>query len=424
MSLVLYDGIAVVGAQLSAGLVLYDGIAVVGAQPSAGLVLYDGIAVSEAQPSTGPVLYDGIAVPGIIGNQVMWLQDFEQNATDGIHLSGNATATRYVSWSAGPIGSIPSLTGNYYCAFGLDTTSGYDTMFGTSFDQVTDASNSDFLQAPFKYRYLGPFTEEISIYIPCSGPNAWAPPANTAVAAFELWFMPNIQLNGGGSYALESNVMVSTTGPGNVVFWWSNDSNYTNTGPAPWCTITRSDWYTFAVSYYRAGNLTTDGGIQLWQVFNSSGVLQGFLALSASTTSGSLGNENEVATPSVGVIPSSGLFASDQIAAFYWQPGFGNDVLCVDRLRWYLDFPNPTARPRIQTPLNVYGTHNVAFRYQIAATNNPTLFRINGLPLGLAYERSTGTISGTVTTAGTTQIITAAANSTGVDAQRINIIMA
>ena len=66
--------------------------------------------------------------------------------------------------------------------------------------------------------------------------------------------------------------------------------------------------------------------------------------------------------------------------------------------------------PVITSPLTACGTVNVAFSYTITATNNPTSFTASPLPAGLTVNTSTGLISGTPTTAGTTNVTITASN--------------
>ena len=72
---------------------------------------------------------------------------------------------------------------------------------------------------------------------------------------------------------------------------------------------------------------------------------------------------------------------------------------------------NP-ARPVISSA-SVNGTTGVAFSYTIAATNNPTSYGASALPAGLGFNPTTGTISGTPTTAGTFIINDTATNISG-----------
>src|SRR4029077_7818289 len=71
------------------------------------------------------------------------------------------------------------------------------------------------------------------------------------------------------------------------------------------------------------------------------------------------------------------------------------------------------ATPVITSPLTACGTIGVAFSYTITATNNPTSFSASPLPAGLTVNTSTGVISGTPTTAGTTNVTIRASNGAG-----------
>jgi Putative Ig domain len=66
--------------------------------------------------------------------------------------------------------------------------------------------------------------------------------------------------------------------------------------------------------------------------------------------------------------------------------------------------------PVITSPLTACGTVGVAFSYTITATNNPTSFSASPIPAGLSFNTSTGVISGTPTSAGTTNVTITASN--------------
>jgi hypothetical protein len=67
----------------------------------------------------------------------------------------------------------------------------------------------------------------------------------------------------------------------------------------------------------------------------------------------------------------------------------------------------------ISSATTANGTVGQAFSYQIAASNSPTSFAAANLPTGLSVNSATGLISGTPTTAGTTNSTLSATNATG-----------
>jgi hypothetical protein len=69
--------------------------------------------------------------------------------------------------------------------------------------------------------------------------------------------------------------------------------------------------------------------------------------------------------------------------------------------------------PAITSSQAVTSIVNTAFSYQITATNSPTSFAASGLPAGLSIHPSTGLISGTPTTTGTSNVIISASNASG-----------
>ncbi len=71
------------------------------------------------------------------------------------------------------------------------------------------------------------------------------------------------------------------------------------------------------------------------------------------------------------------------------------------------------ATPVITSAANATGTAGSPFSYQITATNNPTSFNATGLPPGLRVNTTSGLISGTPTTAGTSKIALSATNANG-----------
>jgi hypothetical protein len=71
------------------------------------------------------------------------------------------------------------------------------------------------------------------------------------------------------------------------------------------------------------------------------------------------------------------------------------------------------AAPVITSSTTASGAVGSAFSYQITATNSPTSYAATGLPAGLAVNTSTGLISGTPTTSGTSPVAITATNASG-----------
>jgi len=69
--------------------------------------------------------------------------------------------------------------------------------------------------------------------------------------------------------------------------------------------------------------------------------------------------------------------------------------------------------PAITSPATASGIVGQAFSYQITASNSPTAFNATNLPSGLAVNTSTGLVSGTPATVGTTNATLTASNSAG-----------
>ena len=75
----------------------------------------------------------------------------------------------------------------------------------------------------------------------------------------------------------------------------------------------------------------------------------------------------------------------------------------------------PAGAPQINSSLSATATVGATVNYSLTATNNPTAYSAVGLPDGLSINTTTGVISGTPTTAGTTAVTinTTNANGTG-----------
>lgn len=81
--------------------------------------------------------------------------------------------------------------------------------------------------------------------------------------------------------------------------------------------------------------------------------------------------------------------------------------------------PNLDAPPEIDSALSKSGVVSAPLTYQITAINLPTSFGATNLPPGLTFNSTTGVISGTPTTPGTTNTIITATNGNGTDTETL-----
>lgn len=118
-------------------------------------------------------------------------------------------------------------------------------------------------------------------------------------------------------------------------------------------------------------------------------------------------------TSGAGIVTFSGLNATGQYVRMYGTQRATNYGYSINEFQIVGSFvTNSTTAPSITSASTAAGTVGTAFSYQIAASQNPTGFGATGLPGGLAIN-STGLISGTPTTAGTSAVTISASNSAG-----------
>lgn len=84
----------------------------------------------------------------------------------------------------------------------------------------------------------------------------------------------------------------------------------------------------------------------------------------------------------------------------------------------------PPAPPVITSPLSASGKQGQFFSYQISASNAPLSFAASGVPAGLAFDSSTGLISGTPSGSGAFSVTISATNAGGTSAATLLVDIA
>src|SRR5208282_2584709 len=86
--------------------------------------------------------------------------------------------------------------------------------------------------------------------------------------------------------------------------------------------------------------------------------------------------------------------------------------------------PAPIPAPVITSATTASGTVGSAFSYQIAASNTPTSYGATALPAGLSVNSTSGLISGTPTTVGTSTVTLSASSSGGTGGASLTLTIA
>ncbi|MBT7327985.1 MAG: autotransporter domain-containing protein [Gammaproteobacteria bacterium] len=77
--------------------------------------------------------------------------------------------------------------------------------------------------------------------------------------------------------------------------------------------------------------------------------------------------------------------------------------------------------PAISSPLSTSGSVGSVFSYQIVASNSPTSYSATNLPAGLSINTSSGAITGTPSSSGSTTSVISAINAVGIDTENLAI---
>lgn len=122
-----------------------------------------------------------------------------------------------------------------------------------------------------------------------------------------------------------------------------------------------------------------------------------------------------------GEISGTPLIAGTSVVAVAATNSMGSDYATLGIA--IVESAPPGAVPQITSALSRSGNVGVEFSYAINATNIPTSFSALGLPGGLAIDVTTGLISGTPTTAATTDVTIGASNAQGSDSETLRLVI-
>lgn len=143
-------------------------------------------------------------------------------------------------------------------------------------------------------------------------------------------------------------------------------------------------------------------------------------AFTGSSPIGQTGLQDLVGFGSANTYEGTGAAPSPSSTTAIFRAGGGATDSGDNKTDFTTSAPNPrnssfgsATPPAITSPSTASGTVGQAFSYQITASNSPTSFAAANLPAGLAINTATGRITGTPTTAGTTNATLSATNTAG-----------
>ena len=258
----------------------------------------------------GALACAGLLSAGAAGvrGSAAYTQGFEHN-TNGWNISGSSgySITRYHSDSgASPLGSISAASGNYYAVI-TNNENNNGTNLGDAGYAILGGGSST---------YSGPDVQSVSVYVPVTGIGAWGVTgkagspqswgSSSTGYGFEIDETAN---NSSASYTpnfnTEVDIQFSVPTAGTVDVNASTGGAAGGVGIQSLATITASGWYTFALTYYKTGNGTTDPvGVKFAAYDNSENEI--------GSTSDSLKNA-----------ASSGLGGDNYLWITNWASGFG-----------------------------------------------------------------------------------------------------
>ncbi len=228
--------------------------------------------------------------------------------------AGNGTNTSGNTWGGAGIHTATN-GGNYYAVITNDENNngtgigdgGY-TLFGKS----TDASPYSGTMAA----YPGPFTQSVSVYVPVTGTDAWTNNGTSTTGyGFEIDETADKAPNAlSPNWNTEVDFQFSVGTSGGVDVNASDGGAAGGKGTLALPTIMTTGWYTFALTYYKTGNGTTDPVGVTFAELDQGGNL--------------IGSQSDTLSSAA----SSDLGGTNYLWFTNWASGFAGDQLAIDNV--------------------------------------------------------------------------------------------
>ena len=228
--------------------------------------------------------------------------------------AGNGTATSGNTWAGAGIQTATN-GGNYYAVItnnennnGAGIGDGGYTLFGKS----TDASPYSGTMAA----YPGPFTQSVSVYVPVTGTGAWTNNGTSTTGyGFEIdETADKAPMALSPNWNTEVDFQFSVGASGVDINASDGGAAGGSKGTLALPTITTNGWYTFALTYYKTGNGTTDPVGVTFAEFDQGGNL--------------LGSQSDTLLSAA----SSDLGGTNYLWFTNWASGFAGNQLAIDNV--------------------------------------------------------------------------------------------
>jgi subtilisin-like proprotein convertase family protein len=165
---------------------------------------------------------------------------------------------------------------------------------------------------------------------------------------------------------------------------------------------------------------STSTGINMGGTAGKVALMNSTTVLTGSSAVGVQGLQDFVGFGTANVYEGSGAAPSPSTTTAIFRLAGGATDTGDNQADFTAGAPNPrnssfgsVVAPVVTSPSTASGTVGQSFSYQITANNSPTSFGATGLPTGLTVSTSTGLISGTPSSVGTSTVTVSTINSTG-----------